>query len=171
MKYILLLLFWPALAYAQDPRPEVTTAVPADVFNYFAWAAGIIVVGLVAGIVALFRRQGMTGLSKEESEWLKWLQIAHDSKDSDGVYNWMVPRSWGTVITQVAICLKKQEEIVDVRKRLEQEQTERRQQVETLLREQKDIMQAALESTTRIGVALESSNNLQQRIERLLTER
>ena len=157
-------LLMPAIAYGQDPRPDVTSGVPADVFNYFAWAAGIIILGLVGAVVALFRgRSG--GLSAEEHEWLKWLKETHDSKDADGILSWMVPRA---SINEILTYVKKQEIIDEYRDRLEQEQTDRREQVETLLREQKDIMQGALSMTNSVGQAIDQHNVQLDSIKNLL---
>lgn len=162
------LAFIPTLAYGQDPRPEVISTVPADVFNYFAWAAGVLIVGLVGAIITLFKRQGKTGLSSEEHEWLKWLKDVHDNRDQDGILGWMVPRPWGEMLSNIAQAVKQQAEVADVRDRLEQEQTERREQVEALLREQKDIMQIALETNTKVGMALEDNHKVLERVEQLL---
>jgi flagellar motility protein MotE (MotC chaperone) len=171
MRFLLLLILLPTVAYGQDPRPEVVSTVPADVFNYFAWAAGIIIAAQAAGVVALFKRSGKAGLSQEEHEWLKWLKDTHDQRDTDGILTWMVPRPWGEILKNVQEAVKQQMEVDEVRERLEQEQTERREQVEALLREQKDIMQIAMETNIKIGTALDNNHNVLGRVEQLLASK
>ena len=137
MKYFLpFFVLIPLVAFgAPDPittnAPEVTSDVSADLFNYFAWAAGIVILGLVLAIGVLWRSRGHSGLSVEQNAMLAWLKESHDQK-TDGVFDWMIPKIWGEMLTNIAEAAKQQGDINDVRDRLEQEQTERREQVEAL---------------------------------------
>jgi len=169
---ILFLATMPALAYGQpiEPAPTVTNDVSADVFNYFAWSAGAIILGLVGAISVLWHSRSKSGLSSEEHAILVWLKDAHDQK-TEGVFNWMVPRVWGEMLTNVAEATKQQQDIGEVRERLDQEQTERREQVEALLREQKDIMQIALETNNKVGTALEGNQKILEKVEELLKKK
>ena len=170
--FIGLLILIPAIVFGQpiEPSPTVTNAVPADVFNYFAGAAGAIILGLVAAIGILWRSRAKSGMSTEEHEMLKWLKDSHDQK-TEGVFDWIIPRIWGTTLVDLAEAAKQQEDINDVRDRLEQEQTERREQVEALLREQKDIMQMSLETNNKVGSALEDSHKILETVAELLKEK
>ncbi len=175
MRYlIVLLVLMPAFAFGQpgpEPAPKVTESVSAEMFNYFAWAAGVVILGLVAAIGILWRSRGQSGLSAEEHEWLKWLKDTHDNRDQDGILTWVVPRPWGEILKNIQEAIKQQSEIEEVRDRLEQEKTERREQVETLLREQKDMMRIGMEANAKISIALENNHQVLDRVERLLAHK
>lgn len=55
-------------------------------------------------------------------------------------------------------------EIDDLRKRLEQEQTDRRQEAERLLREQKDIMKEVMVTCTAVATALQENTKALERL-------
>ncbi len=172
MHYLMIaLILLPVIVFGQPvepvPSPTVTTNVPADVFNYFAGAAGLIILGLVSAIGILWKSRAQSGMSADEHEMLKWLKDSHDQK-TEGVFDWIVPRVWGTTLSNLAKAAKQQADINDVRDRLEQEQTERREQVEALLREQKDIMQIALETNNKVGSALEDNHRILEKVAELL---
>jgi hypothetical protein len=168
-----LLILLPAVVFGQDiptEAPKIKDAVSGEVFNYFAWAASAIIIGLVGAIGIMWRSRSKSGLSADEHAILLWLKEAHDQK-TEGVFNWMVPRVWGETLANIAEACKQQADIGEVRDRLEKEQTERREQVEALLREQKDIMQIALDTNIRVGTALEGNQKILEKVEELLKKK
>jgi len=106
---LVLILSLASPALAADP-PEVVSGVPADVFNFVCWAAGVIIAAEAVAIVGLFRTKIASievpespscGLTPDEHEALIWLRNTHDSRDEDGILNWVTPRSYGTILKKL----------------------------------------------------------------------
>ena len=131
--FFILLLVAPAIVFAQEPRPKVVTEVPADLFNYFAWAAGVVIAALVAAIVVLYRSKS-AGLSIEQATSLK----------------------------------KVHDDLLPLVEKLESEQEGRREDIERLMGEQKDVFVKGLELTGKLPPLMNDLRGLLERVERLL---
>ena len=127
---ILCLVLLPTIVLGQD---KIEGAVSAEVFNYFAWAAGAIITGLSTAMVFLWR-----------------------SKAS------------GLTMDQVAILKKIHDDLLPLVGKLENEQEGRRDDIERLMGEQKDVFVKGLELTAGLTPLMESLKALLERVERLL---
>lgn len=132
MRYILILclVLAPTIVLGQD---KIENAVSAEVFNYFIWAAGIIITGLSTAMVFLWR-----------------------SKSS------------GLTANQIAILKKIHDDLLPLVGKLETEQEGRRDDIERLMGEQKDVFIKGLELTGKLPPLMESLKALLERVERLL---
>lgn len=125
---LILVLALAAPALAADP-PEVVSGVPADVFNFVCWAAGVIIAAEAAGIVALFRTKIASievpeapscGLTPDEHEALIWLRNTHDSRDENGILNWVYPREHGVILKKLAAAAENAREASGIRTEAQQ---------------------------------------------------
>ena len=136
MRYILifiLVLFCTDPVSAQEARPDVTSGVPADVFNYFAWAAGAVILALSGACVILYR-----------------------SKSS------------GLTPAQVIVLQKIHDDLLPLVGKLEIEQVGRREDIERLMGEQKEVFVKGLELTGKLPPLMGDLKTLLERVERLL---
>jgi len=167
MRFItLLIVMLPTVVLAQETT-KVSSNVPADIFNYFTATAALIIISLVGAIIALWRKQG-SELSKAEHEWLKALYEMHNVKDVDGIYTWMTPRS---TIFSILAKVNTLETVQSVTTRLDLEQEGRRQDIERLMSEQKEVFIKGLELTGKLPLLMNEIKRLLERVEVLLSDK
>jgi len=129
------------LLLAQDIK-EVSTAVPAELFNWFVGAAIAIIVALSSAIVALWLRKGVT--------------------EQDRQHLALLPQ-----LSQNAI---NQTQIDNLNQRLLDEQAERRKDIERLVGEQKDLMVGSLDMNNKLTHSLDGVKVALGRVETTLKE-
>ena len=156
--------------------PQDTDLVPAWLFYWLLGIGAAVVLGLVAGLKVLWSSLNSKlenihgGLTTEQTAQLKELRDSHlgdGSKDADGVLRWYVPRVWGDRLERMATVLERLEGQLavagDLQKRLDTEQTERREEAERLLREQNDLMREVMVTCGTISKALEDNTRTLER--------
>jgi len=121
---------------------DVKEAVPAELFNWFVGSAIAIIGGLVSAIIALWLRKGVTEQDRQHLALLPTL-------------------------AQNAI---NQTQIDNLTQQLIKEQADRREDIERLVGEQKDLMVSSLEMNNTLGTSLDGVKSTLERVETALRE-
>jgi hypothetical protein len=121
---------------------DVAEPIPAELFNWFVGIAVAIVTAMAAAITALWLRKGVT------SEDRKNLAL--------------LPALAANVINQT--------QIDNLNQKLITEQSERRQDIERLVGEQKDLMVSSLGMNNKLSTSLDGVKTALERVETTLKE-
>jgi hypothetical protein len=121
---------------------EVSTDVPASIFNWAIGASGVIIAALTSAVIALWLSKGVTDQDRQH--------LAH------------LP-----ILAQNAV---NQTQIENLNNRLLNEQADRRKDIERLVGEQKDLMVGSLDMNNKLTTSLEGVKSALARVETALKE-